>query len=237
MNSPVIYRKIPATDPKLLEEAAQYGVSDLGEALGAVGGRIALMSPRMRAIDKDLQMIGVAVTAYNAPGDNLMMHVALQMAQQGQVLVVASGGCAQGALWGDLAGTVAQGKGLAGIVVDGGVRDVDALRRMRFPVFSTAISPAHTEKRGPGAVNVPMVCDGVLVHPGDIIAADGDGVIVIPRADFGQAVEGARARSIKENAFREKLRAGGSLFELTGLEKVLAATGIPAKDMTWEEDR
>jgi 4-hydroxy-4-methyl-2-oxoglutarate aldolase len=234
--TPVVYTRIPDCDPALIEEAKEYGVADLHEGLGAVVGRAALMSPRMRAIAPDLKMVGQAVTAFNYPGDNLMMHQALHLAGRGQVLVQTSGGCETGALWGDMATHVAQTKGLAGLVVEGGIRDVDALRRMQFPIWSTAISPAHTEKRGPGAVNVPIVVDGALVNPGDVIAADGDGVLVIPLALLSRVLESARARSAKEAQTRPKLAAGASLYELSGFGKRIAEAGIPIRDMTWKDE-
>jgi 4-hydroxy-4-methyl-2-oxoglutarate aldolase len=236
MTQPVIYTRIPKSDTDLIAQARECGVSDLHEALGAVGGRMALMSPRMRPLNAGLRIAGPAVTAYNYPGDNLMIHKALHVLEPGQVLIFTNGGGTQGALWGEMAATYAQRKGVAGVIVDGSTRDTDALSAMRFPVWSTAISPSHPDKRAPGSVNVPIVCDGVLVIPGDIVVADGDGVLVIPRADLRLAVEGARARMDKEVALKKRLETGVSLFELLNMQAALDATGIEVRDTTWQED-
>lgn len=236
MIKPVIYTKIPESDPALVAQAASHGISDLHEALGMSGGRMALMSPRMRPLCPRLRIAGRAVTAYNYPGDNLMMHKALQLAQPGDVLVLSNGGGTQGALWGELAGNYAQTKKLAGVIVDGSIRDTDALAKMGFPVWFTSISVCHPEKRSLGAVNVPIVCDGVLVNPGDIVVADADGVIVIPRRYLGIAVEIANTRKVKEDEVRRSLAGGATLFDLFDGNAVLKASGIDIRETTWLED-
>jgi 4-hydroxy-4-methyl-2-oxoglutarate aldolase len=233
--NPIICTRIPLPDPALVAEAATYALADLHESLGAVQGRMALMSPRMRPLIAGQRISGAAVTSYNFPGDNLMIHVALNVAQRGQILVLTNGGGNQGALWGDVACTFAAHKGVAGVVADGGVRDIDALREMNFPVWATAISPSHPEKRGPGSVNVPIVVDGVLVEPGDVIVADGDGVLVIPQADLARTLEGARQRAAKEVAIRQRIKAGESLFEILNMDAAVKAAGIAVVDKTWRE--
>ena len=233
--NPIICTRIPLPDPALVAEAAKYAIADLHESLGAVQGRMALMSARMRPLLDGRRISGAAVTSHNFPGDNLMIHVALKVAQRGQILVLANGGGTQGALWGDVACTFAAKKGIAGVIADGPVRDVEALRRMKFPVWSTSISPSHPEKRGPGSVNVPIVADGVLVEPGDVIVADDDGVLVIPQAHLARAVEGARARAAKEVAIRARIEAGESLFEILNMEAAVRAAGIEQVEKTWLE--
>ncbi len=233
----VIYTQIPRSCPELLSEAATFAIADLHEALGSLAGRMGLMSARMRPIATGQRILGEAVTAYNFPGDNLMIHKALHLAEAGQVLVLVNGGGEHGALWGDVAGTYAKAKGVAGVVADGPVRDVDALRAMPMPVWATSISPSHPEKRGPGAVNVPVVCDGVLVNPGDVVAADGDGVLVIPRASLRAAVEGARARAAKETDIRREVEAGASLFDVLGMARMIEAAGIVERPGTWLDDQ
>jgi 4-hydroxy-4-methyl-2-oxoglutarate aldolase len=233
--NPIICTRIPKPDPALVAEAAKYAIADLQESLGAVQGRMALMSPRMRPLLDGRRISGAAVTSHNFPGDNLMIHVALKVAERGQILVLANGGGSQGALWGDVACTFAAKKGIAGVIADGPVRDVEALRRMNFPVWSTSISPSHPEKRGPGSVNVPIVADGVLVEPGDVIVADDDGVLVIPQAHLARAVDGARARAAKEVAIRARIEAGESLFEILNMEAAVRAAGIEQIDKTWLE--
>src|ERR1700754_3962663 len=233
--NPIICTRIPLPDPALVAEAANYALADLHESLGAVQGRMALMSPRMRPLLTGKRISGAAVTSYNFPGDNLMIHVALNVAQRGQILVLTNGGGTQGALWGDVACTFAAHKGIAGVVADGPVRDIDALREMDFPVWATSISPSHPEKRGPGSVNVPIVVDGVLVEPGDVIVADGDGVLVIPQAHLARTLEGARQRAERETAIRKRIKAGESLFEIFKMDDAVKGAGIPVVDKTWRE--
>jgi 4-hydroxy-4-methyl-2-oxoglutarate aldolase len=233
MQHPVIYTKIPLPDPELVAEAGKYAIADLHEALGSTHGRMALMSPRMRPTLQGRRISGAAVTSYNFPGDNLMIHVALNVAQKGQILVLTNGGGYKGALWGDVACTFAVKKGITAVVADGGVRDIEALRELDFPVWATAISPEHPEKRGPGSVNVPIVVDGVLVEPGDVIVADDDGVLCIPRAHLARTVEGARARAEKEVAIRARINAGESLFEILNMPAAVKAAGITVIEATW----
>jgi 4-hydroxy-4-methyl-2-oxoglutarate aldolase len=233
--NPIICTRIPLPDPALVAEAATYALADLHESLGAVQGRMALMSPRMRPLIAGQRISGAAVTSYNFPGDNLMIHVALNVAQRGQILVLANGGGSQGALWGDVACTFAAQKGIAGVVADGPVRDIDALREMNFPVWATVISPSHPEKRGPGSVNVPIVADGVLVEPGDVIVADGDGVLVIPQAHLARTLEGARQRAGREVAIRQRIKAGESLFEILNMDAAVKAAGLAVVNKTWRE--
>ena len=145
------------------------------------------------------------------------------------MLVFTNGGGHQGALWGDVACGFAVKKGVAGAVVHGAVRDTDAIRELGFPVWSTHISVEHPEKRGPAAVNVPIVVDGVLVEPGDIIAADADGVVVIPRALLRQAVEGAEARAANEVKIRARIAAGELPLDILGLRAVIEDAGIEAR--------
>jgi len=231
--NPIICTRIPLPDPALVAEAAKYALADLHESLGAVQGRMALMSSRMRPLLQGRRISGAAVTSYNFPGDNLMIHVALNVAARGQILVLANGGGTQGALWGDVACTFAAHKGIAGVVADGPVRDIDALREMDFPVWATSISPSHPEKRGPGSVNVPIVVDGVLVEPGDVIVADGDGVLAIPQAHLARTLEGARQRAEREVAIRKRIKAGESLFQILNMQAAVEGAGIRQVDATW----
>lgn len=232
----VIYNRIPESDPELLARAAKFGVADLHEGMGIVAGRMCLMKPDMRPLAPGQKVCGPAVTAWNFPGDNLAIHAALHVAGKGDVLVFTNGGGSQGALWGDVACGFAVKKQVAGAVVHGAVRDTDAIRAMGFPVWSTAISPEHPEKRGPAAVNVPIVVDGVLVEPGDIVCADADGVLVIPRRLLGHAVAGAEARAAAEVTIRARIAAGELPFDILGLRGIIEGLGIEQKDCTWEED-
>jgi 4-hydroxy-4-methyl-2-oxoglutarate aldolase len=174
------------------------------------------------------------VTARCAPRDNLMMHRALALAAAGDVLAV-DGGEPSGAQWGTLAALYAEHKGLAGVVVEGCIRDADELAARRYPVWSTAISPAHPDKRGAGAVNVPIRCGGVLVHPGDVICADGDGVLVLPPTALAGVVEKGERRMAHEDEAAAAIAAGKSLFELHDLDRAFVASGVPERDAHWDD--
>ena len=175
------------------------------------------------------------MTAFNYPGDNLMIHAALNVARRGDMLVLVNGGVPQGALWGDVAATYAMEKGLTGVIADGPVRDIDALRDMGFKAWATIISPAHPEKRGPGSVNIPVVCDGVRVEPGDIIAADDDGVLVIPVSLAAETIERARRRNESEREIRRQIKEGKSLFEILSMQKYFDAAKIETIDGLWSD--
>ncbi len=232
----IIYNQIPRPDADLLARAGQFGVADLHEGMGAVAGRMCLTSPSMRPIAEGQTVCGPAVTAWNYPGDNLAIHAALNVAQAGDVLVFTNGGGHQGALWGDVACGFAVKKGIAGAVVHGACRDTAAIRAMGFPVWATHISVEHPEKRGPAAVNVPVVLDGVLVEPGDVIAGDADGVLVIPRALLQATVEGAERRAALEVGIRARIAAGELPLDILGIRTVIENLGIEQKDGTWLDD-
>jgi len=231
----IAYRRVRRPDPGLVARAARIPVSDLYEVLPAAVRDAAMMSPRMRPLVLGLHIAGPTVTARCAPADNLMMHKALQIAAAGDVLVV-DGGEPSGAQWGTLAALYAERKRLAGVVVEGAIRDVDELAARRYPVWSTAISPAHPDKCGAGAVNVPIHCGGVLVRPGDVICADGDGVLVLPQAELAAAVAKGEARMAHEDAAAAAIAAGNSLFDLHDLGRAFAASGVPEHDTHWDDE-
>lgn len=233
MTDCVIYRHIPRCGPALIDAFAPYSVADLLEAMGPLEGRLKLMSPAMRGIQQGQKIVGQAVTSFNHPGDNIMIHAALNVATRGDVLVLVNGGNPQGSLWGDVAATFAARKGIAGVIADGPVRDTATLRGMGFKVWSTIVSPSHPEKRGPGAVNIPVVCDGVSVEPGDIVIADDDGVLIVPVELAAGIIEKARQRIEKEAALRDQLAKGASLFDLLNISDLLHAAGARVVDDTW----
>lgn len=237
MQSSIIYTRLPTASAQCrCADALEFGVADLHEAMGAVHGRATLMAPSMRPLEPRYRIAGAAVTAFNFPGDNLMVQKALQLAQPGQVIVLSNGGGHQGALWGEMMGTYAMKKGLAGVIVDGPIRDTAALREMGLPIWSTCISPSHPERRGPGAVNTPVHCAGITVKPGDIVMADADGVIAIAPSEFARVVELARQRVDKEARIIAGLLRGESLYELSGAGAVFASLGIEERDTSWEQD-
>jgi 4-hydroxy-4-methyl-2-oxoglutarate aldolase len=164
-----------------------------------------------------------------------MMHKALLLAEEGDVLVV-DGGDASGAQWGHLAALYAKMKGLDGVVVDGCIRDADDLVEQRSPVWFREISPAHPDKKGRGAVNVPVQCGNVLVHPGDLVCADGDGVLVVPRENVEAALFAAENRAVQEAEAVKAIEAGKSLFEIHNLSGAFEATGLKVIDGIWTKE-
>jgi 4-hydroxy-4-methyl-2-oxoglutarate aldolase len=231
----MIYLRVNRTETPVVNAAKACFVSDLHEALGPIKGRMQSMSPRMRPLMPGIRMAGPAITVRPAPGDNLMMHRGLSLAKAGDVLVVAAND-ESGAQWGLLAALYAERLGLAGVVVHGSIRDIDALTEHRFPVWFTSISPAHPEKKGVGLVNAPVVCDGVRVCPGDLVVADGDGVIVVPRADAAATVHNALNRVTAESETVKRIAAGETLWQAHDIDKFYGSLGIQEQDRAWDDE-
>ena len=217
----------------LVAAARRCAVSDLYEALPPARRERAMMSPRMQGLAAGLRAAGSAVTVKAARGDNLAMHRALRLARRGDFLVVAAGG-GPGAQWGDLAALDARRVGLAGIAVHGFVRDADALRALRFPTWCTGIAPSHPTKARAGDVNVPVTCDGVRVVPGDLVVADGDGVIVVPAALAADAVARVAARRADERRAARRIARGTRLWDLHDLDAAYGRSGMVDTDTDWK---
>jgi 4-hydroxy-4-methyl-2-oxoglutarate aldolase len=230
----VVYLKLPRPRRDLVERASRIAVSDLYEALPAELRYQVLMNSRIRPLLPGIRMTGPAVTARCVPKDNLMMHKALLLAQQGDVLVI-DGGEPSGAQWGYLAAVYANRKGLSGVVIEGCIRDVDTLVAHRSAVWFREVSPSHPTKKGPGAVNVPVRCGDVLVHPGDLVCADGDGVLIVPQLHLEATVLAAEARANHERMAIEAIEKGQSLFEIHDLEAAFEATKVNVIDVAWVE--
>ena len=212
----------PRADIDEAERLGTYGVATVHEALGRTG----YLGPAFRPAWAGARTGGTAVTVLCWPGDNLMIHVAVEQCRPGDVLVVATTSpCADG-LFGELFATAYAERGVRGAVLGTGVRDVADLREARFPVWSTAVSAQGTVKATAGAVNVPVVLGGQLVHPGDVVLGDDDGVMVVPRADVGRALTGAQARLDKEAATREAFRRGELGLDRYGLREGLPGLGL-----------
>lgn len=223
MNRPVIVTDIARADAATVDALAGHGVATVHEAMGRTG----LVGPGIRPIQDGARTAGTAVTVLQAPGDNLMIHAAIEQCQAGDILVVTTTSPSTDGAFGDLFATALTARGVRGLVTTGGVRDIADLRDMGFPVWSRAVHAQGTVKATPGSVNVPVVVDGAVVRPGDIVIADDDGVVVVPRASAEAALAAADARVAKESADREAYGSGRELsLDRKGLRPLLAELGV-----------
>jgi len=219
---PKVVRSISRPDSELVKILGELGVATVHEAQGRTG----LMRPYMRPIYPSAKLAGPAVTVLSAPGDNLMIHASVEVCKPGDVLVVTTTSESTDGMFGELLATSLVAHGVLGLIIDAGVRDVSELTAMNFPVWSKAIHAQGTVKDTPGWVNVPVVCAGAPVNPGDVIVADQDGVVVIPRASAAQTAQASQARVAKEEKTREKLRAGELGLDYYGLRAKLNELGV-----------
>jgi 4-hydroxy-4-methyl-2-oxoglutarate aldolase len=218
----VVVRTIERPDRRTVKGLGELGTATVHEAIGRRG----FAGPHLRPIQQGVRLAGAAVTVSSHPGDNLMVHAAVEVCQEGDVLVVANTAPSTHGMFGELLATSLLARGVRALVIDAGVRDTAELRELGFSVWSQHVSCQGTVKASPGSVNVPVTLGGVVVNPGDVVCADDDGVVVVARDDAAWALDRSRERVANEDGTRARLAAGELGVDIYGLRAKLEALGV-----------
>jgi 4-hydroxy-4-methyl-2-oxoglutarate aldolase len=226
VNQHVIIRNIQRAEQSTIDRLGEAGTATVHEAIGRVG----YVGPQLRPIQQDTKIAGSAVTVLSHPGDNIMIHAAVEVCRPGDILVVTNTAPSTHGMFGDLLATSLMARGVRGLVIDAGVRDTSDLRSMGFPVWSQHVSCQGTVKNTPGSVNVPVVLGGITVQPGDVVCADDDGVVIVERGSAAEALALSVERLGKEAATRARLEAGELGVDFYGLRQKLIEMGVEYVD-------
>ena len=224
--SGIAVRNIQRAEADAVAKLSKFGVATIHEAMGRLG----LLAPYMRPIYPGARLCGPAITVFEHPGDNWMLHVAAEFIQMGDVVVLGMSSASTDGMFGELLATSFRARGGAGLVIDAGVRDTAELSEMKFPVWSKAIHAKGTIKATVGSVNTPIICAGALVNPGDVIVGDDDGVVVVPAARAMDVANASQAREDKEGSTRARLKAGELGLDIYDMREKLKLAGLVYQD-------